>query len=48
MGNVDIADQLRILYHMDHWLRNRKWWWAIFFWALDVILTNSLVLYTKI
>ena len=48
MGNVDIADQLRVFYRMDHWLRNRKWWWAILFWALGVILTNSYVLYTKI
>ena len=24
MGNVDIADQLRLNYWMDFWLRNRK------------------------
>ena len=48
IGNVDIADQLRLHYRMDHWLRNKKWWWSILFWALGVILTNSCILYTKI
>ena len=48
MGNIDIADQLRLNYCMDHWLCNREWWWSILFWALGVILTNSYILYTKI
>ena len=47
MGSVDVADQLRVFYRLDHWLRNRKWWWSIVFWAIGVILTNSYVLYTK-
>ena len=46
MGGVDVADQLRVFYRLDHWLRNRKWWWSILFWALGVMLTNSYVLYT--
>ena len=48
MGDVDIADQLRVFYRMDHWLRNVKWWWSILFWALGVILTNSFIIYKKI
>ena len=48
MGSVDIADQLRVFCRPDHWIRNRKWWWSILFWALGVILTNSYVLYIKI
>ena len=48
MGNVDIADQLRAMYRIDHWLRNRKWWLAILFWAIGVIFSNSYVLYTTI
>ena len=24
MGGVDVADQLRVFYRLDHWLRNRK------------------------
>ena len=47
MGSVDVADQLRVFYRLDHWLRNRKWWWSVLFWAIGVILTNSYVLYTK-
>ena len=36
-----------MMMELDHWLRNRKWWWSIVFWAIGVILTNSYVLYTK-
>ena len=25
MVSVDVADQLRVFYQLDHWLRNRKW-----------------------
>ena len=31
MGDIDQADQLRLQYRIHYWLRNRKWWWAIFF-----------------
>ncbi len=48
MGYVDIADQLRGNYRCDHWLRNRKWWWSLFFWALGVMLTNAYVSYLKV
>ena len=48
MGNVDHADQLRGSYRVDHWLRNRKWWWSLVFWILGVFLTNAYVLYIKI
>jgi len=47
MGNVDIVDQMHLNYLMDHWLRNRKWWWSILFWVFGVILSNSYILYTK-
>jgi hypothetical protein len=30
MNGADIADQLRNQYRPDHWIRNRKWWWAFF------------------
>ena len=48
MGHVDIADQLRNSYRFDHWLRNRKWWWSIFFWGFGVTLVNAYVLYCKV
>ena len=47
MGNVDIADQLRLQYRPDRWMRNRKWWWSVFLWGLGVSVTNSYLLYKK-
>lgn len=48
MGDVDLADQLQGTYRLDHWVQNRKWWWAIVFWALGVMLTNAYVIYKKV
>ncbi|KAL7562479.1 hypothetical protein ACA910_005453 [Epithemia clementina (nom. ined.)] len=45
MGNVDIADQLRNYYRFDHWMRKRKWWWALFFWAIGLLLVNCYLCY---
>ena len=47
MGNVDQADQLRLQYCIHYWIRNNKWWWAIFFWIFECSLTNCYVLYKK-
>ena len=30
MGHVDLADQLQLVYKVNVWLRNYKWWHAIF------------------
>jgi len=48
MGDVDIADQLRGSYRFDMWVRNRKWWWSIFFWGFGVLVTNAYVCYSKV
>ena len=48
MGNVDIADQLRGSYRVDHWIRNRKWWWSLWFWSLGVMLTNAYIMKCKV
>ena len=47
MGDVDVADQLRNQYRVDMWLRNYKWWHALFWWGVQVLLTNSYVVYKQ-
>ena len=41
MGNVGVYDQLRGVYRLDRWVRNRKWWWSMMFCYMGVLLTNS-------
>ncbi len=45
MNSTDIANQLRGLYHPDHWFQNRKWWWAIFVWAIGVAGVSAYKIY---
>ena len=45
MNSVDRADHLRTNYCVGHGLRQRKWWWSIFLWGLDVAIVNSYLLY---
>ena len=47
MGNVDFSDQLRGNYRLDIGVRNRKWWWSMWFWALGVMFVNAYILYKK-
>ena len=45
MGNVDLADQLRGTYRCNIGVLNRKWWWSIWFWALDLMLVDVYFMY---
>jgi hypothetical protein len=45
MGHVDVSNQLRNYYRMDHWLRMQKWWWAIYLWGLGICLVSVYVCY---
>jgi hypothetical protein len=47
-GHADVADQLRGSYQIDIYVRNRKWCWAIMFWAFGTLLTNTYVVYIKV
>ena len=47
MGGVDLADQLRLQYRPERWMRQPKWWWSIFLWGLGIAVTNAYVLYCK-
>jgi len=48
MNSTDIADQLRNVYRPDHWMRNRKWWWAFFIWGIGVGAVNGYKMYEEI
>jgi hypothetical protein len=48
MGNVDIADQLRLWYRPDpKWMRKTKWWWSIYFWIHGTALVNVYLTYKR-
>ena len=47
MNSTDIADQLQNTYRPDHWMRNRKWWWSIFIWAIGVARVNAYKIYLE-
>ena len=47
MGGADIANQIRGSYRFDHWLRWYKWWHSIFWWGVQVLMTNSYKCYRR-
>ncbi len=44
MNDNDIADQLRLVYHIMRFQQNEKWWWALFIWGFEVSLVNAFML----
>ena len=47
MNNVDQADHLRGVYRWDTFMGKRKWWWSILFWCMQMLQTNSYIMYCK-
>ena len=45
MWGVGISDKLRNYYRIGFWVRNRKLWWLIFFWDVDIILRSAYIIY---
>jgi len=45
MNSVDIANQLWGHHSWDHWMRHKKWWWAIFIWGIGVAQMNAYKIY---
>ncbi len=41
MNNNDIADQLRLVYRLQRFQCNEKWWWVLFMWGFEVTLANA-------
>ena len=41
MNDNDIADQLRLVYRMQRFQRNQKWWWSLWLWGFEVSIVNS-------
>ena len=48
MGDVDQVDQVRGSYRFNTWIKNRKWWWSLYFWDVGVTLTNAYIFYVWI
>jgi hypothetical protein len=47
MNDNDIADQLRLVFWIMRFQRNKKWWWALFLRGYEVSLVNSYVSMTR-
>ena len=40
MNSVDVANQLQNSSNFQYWMRNRKWWWALFMCGFGVMLVK--------
>ena len=40
MNDNDVADQYRLMYRMQRFQRNQKWWWALWLWVMEASLAN--------
>ena len=47
MNDNDWADALRLNYRIMRMQRNTKWWWALWLWALETIMTCAYRMYVR-
>jgi hypothetical protein len=45
INSTNIAHQLHGNYWPDRWMRQRKWWWVFFIWAIEVAGVNAYKIY---
>ena len=41
MCDIDVDNQLRGVYRLYRWVRNKKWWWSMLFCSMGVLLKSS-------
>ena len=41
MNDNNVADQLHLVYRMQRFQRNHKWWWLLFIWMYEGLMANS-------
>ena len=44
-NSVDLSDQIRNVYRVDHCMRKYKWWWSLFFWGHGLSLFDYYNIY---
>ena len=47
MGGCDLSDQLRASYRVQR-VRQMRWYMCLFYWALDVMIINSYIIYSSV
>ena len=46
MNKIDLGDQYRTYYKMNHWKRQTKWWMALWLFGIQVSVVNAYVAYS--
>ena len=44
MNDNDVADQYRLVYRIQRFHHNQKWWWALWLWGMEVSLVNPFMM----
>ena len=47
INDNDVADQLRLVYRMQRFHRNYKWWWSLWVWGMEITIVNAYMMYRR-